>query len=198
MTLCGNAEPVIKTFLSRKNHVPLSQFWCEKVNISNTERVPRKVVALALNISERHVTRLTREKVFVQPARGRYDLFQCIQAYGDHIARGGVSTELVTARQKFEQERYRRLRIENDRAEGSLLPTEAVQRMVMEAMQIVASQLDGLGGRLAGKLAGMSSPGPIRQLIFSECRRIRASAADRLVEYARLHHGTQEKKSHDQ
>ena len=64
---------------------------------------------------------------------------------------------------------------------------ESVNRRQMEsafaeAMVIIASQLDGLGGRLAVELAGMSNPAEIQALILLETRRARAAAAALLEE----------------
>lgn len=64
--------------------------------------------------------------------------------------------------------------------ERRLITKEEVQEITTSAMVIMATQLDGLGGRLAQQLAGESDPAVIRQVILDETRRIRATAAEEL------------------
>lgn len=63
---------------------------------------------------------------------------------------------------------------------GKVIALEDVRRAFSEAMVIIASQLDGLGGRCAAQLAGMTDAAEIRRFLLNETRRIRAAAADRL------------------
>ncbi|MBF0449005.1 MAG: terminase small subunit [Magnetococcales bacterium] len=66
---------------------------------------------------------------------------------------------------------------------GQYLETEAVRETFAEAMVIVSTQMDGLGGRVANQLAGMTSVAEIRDLIFKETRNIRRAAADKLQKF---------------
>jgi hypothetical protein len=63
---------------------------------------------------------------------------------------------------------------------GKVIPLEDVRIAISEAMVIVGSQLDGLGGRCAAQLAVMTDAAEIRRFLLNETRRIRAAAADRL------------------
>ena len=161
------------------------------MNIPNTERVSSQVVAAVLGISGRHVTNLLRAGVLVQQvAKGKYDLVDSVHRYAKYIQQGGsASGELASARQQTEAGAARKLKLENDLREGELIPAADVYQLVTSAMSIVAQGLDSLGGRVAGRLATMSDSGLIRQLIFQECRAIRASAADALLEYSEVTHG---------
>ncbi len=160
------------------------------MEIPNTERVSRKVVAEVLGISARHVGNLLHDGVLVQPIKGKFDVIDCVHRYAKYLQQGGsASGELLTARQQTERERARKLKLENDLHEGELIPAAAVYQLITSAMSIVAQHLDALGGRVAGQLATMDQPGPIRALLFKEARAIRAAAADALLEYSAANYG---------
>jgi len=63
---------------------------------------------------------------------------------------------------------------------GELMPFVDVQRFASEAVVAVTTQLEGLPGRLAGTLAGMTDPAKIGILLRDEIRRIRAGMAQAL------------------
>ncbi len=102
-----------------------------------------------------------------------------------HIGSKGTAagTPLTRERERLVAAQARRAELDNDLREARLLPAEDVQRMLSAAMVIISQHLDALGGRVAGQLAPMDQPGPIRALLFQECRAIRASAADALLKY---------------
>ena len=155
------------------------------MNIPNTERVSRQVVAAMLGISSRHVSNLLRAGVLVQVAKGKYDLVDSVHRYAKYLQQGGsASGELASARQQTERERARKLKFENDLAEGRLVPAEDVRIALFETMRIIASNEDAIPGRLAQKLVNMTSAASIRQLLLTELRRGRATAADRIEAYA--------------
>lgn len=60
---------------------------------------------------------------------------------------------------------------------GELLEVEAVGQVIDRVMTMCAVQLDGLGGRMAGRLSGESDHAVIRKLLLDECRTIRAAMA---------------------
>lgn len=95
---------------------------------------------------------------------------------------GGIVDE--TARLRAAQAELAEL----DAAErrGELAPVDDYQVAVNEAMVILRSQIDGLSGRYATQLAGMSDPAEIRQLLKDETDRILGAAAARLEDWARL------------
>lgn len=61
---------------------------------------------------------------------------------------------------------------------GDLMPVADAQQVASEAIVIVTTQLDGLPGRTAGQLAGMTDPAAIRKFLLDETRRIRAAMAE--------------------
>lgn len=62
-------------------------------------------------------------------------------------------------------------------ARGDLVELEAVGQLIDRVMTMCAVQLDGLGGRMAGRLSGESDHAVIRKLLLDECRTIRAAMA---------------------
>ena len=94
--------------------------------------------------------------------------------------KAGAAQTLTAERQRLIAAQAARAEIETQQLRGELCKRADVMLAFTEAMQLVASQLDALGGRVVHQVAGMNQPGPIRELLFNECRRIRASAADAL------------------
>lgn len=86
-----------------------------------------------------------------------------------------------SAKERLELERVRKLKIANDAAERRLVPLADMKVIAAEAGAIFASGLEGLAGRLANELAGISEPGLIRERIRFETTRIRKAAAERLA-----------------
>lgn len=62
-------------------------------------------------------------------------------------------------------------------ARGEVVRLEAVEQLIDRVMTLCATQLDGLGGRMAGRLAAEDDPAVIRQVLLDECRTIRAAMA---------------------
>ena len=62
-------------------------------------------------------------------------------------------------------------------ANRELLELGAIEQLIDRVMTLCATQLDGLGGRMAGRLAGESEPAVIRQVLLEECRIIRSAMA---------------------
>lgn len=153
------------------------------MEIQDSSRVDRGSMARILGLSERQVTNLANDGVLPQSSKGKYDLVAAVQAYVHYVARGKVHTQVVDARTRLTEAQARNAEIEAERRAGQLLDREDVQTVLNEAMTIIATGMDGLGGRLANELAGDSDPASIRQKLLSETRRIRASAADK---FARL------------
>lgn len=98
---------------------------------------------------------------------------------GDPETRKDADRRLAAARAD-------RAEVEAARARAEVIPMADAQFVMNEAMAVIASQLDGLGGRLASELAAISEPAAIRQKLLAETRRIRAAAADRLAKLAAI------------
>ena len=81
-----------------------------------------------------------------------------------------------------EQAELRKARADADAAElrvaessGEVLKLDAIEQLSDRVMTWCATQLGGLGGRMAGRLAGESEPAVIRQVLLEECRIIRSA-----------------------
>ena len=101
----------------------------------------------------------------------------------------GYTDEKGSSRIELDRARAKKARIDADKAEGSVIKITDAQAVFNEIAVTYATQLDGLGGRLAGQLSGMTDTAAIRLLILNETRNIRATAADRFRRLAALGHG---------
>ncbi len=120
-------------------------------------------------------------------ARGEYDLRACVQWMIAHVSKrsGGDDPEdLTAARLELVRAQTDGQVLENRRRAGELLPVDQVSRVLNEMAVIVSGQLDGLGPRCAGTLAGVHEPADIQGILFDECRDIRASIASAVQEFA--------------
>lgn len=79
--------------------------------------------------------------------------------------------------------RANKTEVETRLLRGELASLDEMRAAVAAAMTVMATTLDGLGGRLAGQLATMDSPAEIRDLLLDECRRIRLAAHERLANF---------------
>jgi len=151
------------------------------MHIEDSTRVTRLVLSQILGVAEKTVTRLYQQGVLPQSVKGKYDLAKSVQAFIAYRSHGAVHEELRDGRKRWEDAKARREELLLRKLANELLPAEEAQVVVNEAMQIIASRMDGLPGRLASQLAGMSDPALIRKLLLDELRQIRATAADRLA-----------------
>jgi len=118
------------------------------------------------------------------PSNGRYNLKAAIAAWAQYHADGKSGSNMaeekrllvIAQRKKIEQETRERSR--------ELVPLADAQTAFSAAMVMIGSQLDGLPGRVAGEVAGLTEPAAVRSLLFEETRRIRDAAATKLETWA--------------
>jgi len=158
-------------------------------------------VAQFCNISPRRVQQLVKEGL-PQVGRGKYLLAAAAQWYIVYLQKQLKEQGSGTSNKEVKDRRSRYLEIQAATAEldyrrkvGDLVDREQAGLVINEAMVIIASQMDGLGGRLAGELAGIMEPALIRQTLLNETRRIRAAAADRLSRLAVVESGGRNSKA---
>lgn len=157
------------------------------MKIENTTEGSAEALAHLLGLTARQVQRLAKDGVISRTAHGRYDLPAAVQAWGAYVAHGKASAELGAERRRLTAAQAYRVEIENKRLDGLLLDADDVGAALNEAMTIVATGMDSLGGRVAAELAVMTDTAAIRQLLLKETRRIRTSAADKLQHLAESH-----------
>ena len=133
-----------------------------------------------LGVTSRTVLRLHAVGVFPRAGK-RYDPFACVPNYIEYVKNNSeASGDLVAAKLKLTDAQRRSVEHKNAVAERRVIDTAAVEQTLERVGSLIGSQLDGIGGRLAGELAAMSDPAAIRKAIFDECRRIRNTAAAEL------------------
>lgn len=88
------------------------------------------------------------------------------------------------------EEQRRKVWLENEATERQLVKLDDVQVVLNESMVAIASELEGLPGRMAGELAGLSDPALVRQSLRVQTTNIRQAAADRLARLAAIATGS--------
>lgn len=151
------------------------------MKIENTTEASADAVAHLLGITSRQVQRLVKTGIIPRTARGHYDLAASVQAWGAYLAQGKTTAEIGTERRRLIAAQASKTELDVRRMNGELLDAEDVAIVLNEAMTIIATGLDGLGGRLAAELASLTDTAVIRQRLLTETRRIRGVAADKLA-----------------
>ena len=150
--------------------------------------VTRKEVLAVLGISDGMLAHLFKEGVFPNEAktgvRNRYDLPMLVQAFVKYHAEGQSRSDMAEEKRLLVIAQRKRLELEEKERTGGLVPRDDAQKAFNETMVLVATQLDGLPGRVAGELAGITEPAEVRALLLDETRRIRDAAAAKLRDWA--------------
>lgn len=86
--------------------------------------------------------------------------------------------------ERLKREQADKIALQNAQTRRELVLREHVRLVLLESNALLAGQLDGVAGRLASELAGMTEPAKIRQCLLDEHRRIRAAYAAALGKLA--------------
>ncbi|MCP5009406.1 MAG: hypothetical protein GY942_05450 [Aestuariibacter sp.] len=154
------------------------------MKINDTAQTPTKSLADILLVSDTQIRNLREKGVFEQTARGKYDLAKCIQAFIAYHVDGQTAGDMTTEKVLLITAQRKKVELDTEEKRGELVSFDQARQTFMAAMTIVATQLDGLAGRVAGELAGISDPAIVRKKLFDETRRIRSAAADKLEDFA--------------
>lgn len=138
-----------------------------------------------LGLDGRHVRRLNADGVFPRVSNtGRhvgFDPFVVVPLYVAYVRQGAEKTVgIAQSRQALVDVQRRALELKTRKAERELVPAEEIAQGFEAVMVALGAALDGLAGRLAGELVGMTDVAGIRKRIFDETRRLRNTAADSL------------------
>lgn len=122
------------------------------------------------------------------PAKGRGGRQIPLRAALDWLIRQAVDkVKTPDGGETLQEAELRKARADADMAAlkaaelaNKVLQLEEVEASIERVMVMVAGQLDGLGGRMAARLAAESDQAVIRRMLFDECRRIRAAMAAEL------------------
>ncbi len=148
-----------------------------------------------LGISRTRITQMVKEGMPKQ-ARGKYDLKACVQWYLDKRLTGGSKTaDLNDARKKLYESQREKTDLETARIRRQLIPAEEVAHAIHELTSIYAAQLEGVGGRLAGELAGITEEGRILERLTDETRLIRGNVADLVQTFADTYDSSDDSKT---
>jgi len=84
-------------------------------------------------------------------------------------------------RDRLAKEQADKFAIDNAVKRGELIKAQQVEDVLAAALATLASQLDGLPGRMATPLASLDDPATVRARLLDETRRIRAAYADQFA-----------------
>ncbi len=163
---------------------------------ANDNVVDRKRLAEVLGLDVSMINKLAKQGL-PKEARGKYSLPIAVQWYVNSW-RDRVESKSKTmdeSRKRLYQEQTEKHRLENEKLRGELLPVEDVQHIMNEVAVTVATQLDGLGPRMAQVLAGMDEPAEIQRTLLHECRDIRFTIAGQVEAIADIEDGSEHHKT---
>lgn len=148
------------------------------------EAVTRAELTRLFGISVTQVSNLTMKGVFPQvEGRNRYNLAVCVRNYVQHKLNDGrhPRTKSAADRDALVAEQHRKLKLANDFREGQLLLASDVNAAADALAQAFRLQVEGLPGRMAADLAGVSDPAAVKERLLDECRRVLADTARHLT-----------------
>lgn len=158
----------------------------KKVRKLEQQEVSIPELAQLFRVSDSAVMKMAREGGMPKAARGRYPLMACVHWRLDQImsAQEEDSSDVTEARKKLYDTQRAKHELEMAELRKELLVAEEVATVLRGLMAIVATQLDGLGPRVAYQVAGLTDPAKISKVILSECRHIRRAAAEQVQAFA--------------
>lgn len=141
-----------------------------------------KVDSLArlFNLSPRRVQQLAREGIVKKDTRGFYDVIPSVQGYVTYLQQQLEGKPTQDVAKQIRDEQLRRMRLENEAREFSLVPIDEVEELFLETVSIVAQMCDSLESRLPPLVVNQSDARAVKRIISAETGRIRNSAAKTL------------------
>ncbi len=112
-------------------------------------------LGLVLGVSDRWVRDLTKQGVLSKSGRGRYRLGESVRAHLAHRLETevGGAVRKIDAKQDYERERARKLKLQNDREEGLLVPIEDASAALDQIVGVINSDLAGVPARITDDVA---------------------------------------------
>ena len=133
------------------------------------------------------VRRYVSEHGMPKEGRGKYLLGDCLKWYINRIrvdADRGDTSDISEEKLKLVRAQRHRVELDNKKVRGQLIDHDTVAGAFNQMGAVFASQLDSLGARSAGILAGISDPGEIQRVLFDECRTIRDNTSAEIIDLA--------------
>lgn len=139
-------------------------------------------IAAIFGVADRTIQRLVKEGL-PQIGHGKYDVRQCVQWQFDRLREEAAERGTLNPRDELAIAQRIRVELETEQLRGTLLPRDLVTRAFNQVAALVASQLDGLGPRLAGELADMHDPQQVQATLLREARATRAAIAQAMRDF---------------
>jgi phage terminase Nu1 subunit (DNA packaging protein) len=137
---------------------------------------PSETIAKVLKVTPRHVNRMADQGVIPKPNEDeKYDLVPCVQAYIEFLRMRHGGSRSAKSAQKFSAERARLYEMKADIAEverarltGDLVSAEEVEAVWTDMIAVAKVRMLAIPSKMAPRLALISSPTKIRELLDSE------------------------------
>lgn len=152
-------------------------------NDPDVSKVSSLFCANVLGISRSLFLKHVRLGNLPQGLKDKYDLRVVAQTWVKFSMNARTASGVFDAKRSLLEQKYREAKMENDVRERKLVELDEVDDVFTEAMTMIAMRLDGLSGRFANELAGISDPAVIRQRLRNELISIRAAASNTLAAY---------------
>lgn len=137
------------------------------------DTVNAEMLGLIMGITARRVQMLEKESVFKKRGRGKYVLAGAGEAYAKYLSKSEVDRrEGTPVRELVDIERARKLKLENDQLENTLLPTQLALSAVDLIMGVLQSELAGLPAQASDDVA-------VRHKVEDGCTRVLKSVSER-------------------
>ncbi len=152
------------------------------------ELVKTQELARILGLSTSMIHALVKEGL-PKVSHGTFDTAVAVQWYIQtwrDRAEGGREGNLWDEKKKQIIAQTKKTELENAKLREEHLEVTAVSHVLNEVAVIVSTQLDGLGARTSGILAGISEPAKIQSILFDETRTIRAAIARSIEDFAAI------------
>ena len=141
--------------------------------------VSQTVLCEILSISSTTCNKLEREGVLKKHGRGCYDAIDSLQSFIQHqIKNAGNQNE----RSKLLAQQMRKLELQNEVAEGNLIPIDEASYLVAQYSTALRAALMSLPSRVAQQLSGMTKPASIRQVLSAEINEFLEACEEYFVE----------------
>jgi len=138
---------------------------------------PPGIMARLCRMSRTHFRELIKSGIITRKG-DRFDAFTVLDEYISHLkGRNADVGEVINISKELELERHRKLKLENDKTDGYLIPVDDVTAMTDVMTASFTQGLESLPGRLANVLAGENEPAVIRKVLQDETRRIRQTVS---------------------
>lgn len=126
-------------------------------------------LARVLGVTRETVRLRKNDGTFEEVSRGKYDLAKTVQAYIAYVDRDRQSKEIASAKHDVEVERARKLKLENDRVEGSSLDADEVKGVFAQSFILLRQRMSAMPARMDAELAGTSDRIEVRDILEREC-----------------------------